>query len=129
MAAKKKSRKTKKAKAAKPAKTKKPVKAKKVATARKTKKSAKPAKAKKTTKAKKVVRAKKPVKRTKRASPLEGEGGHTAPRDYGKGTGQFTAKNKSKISRMAHDAEAVLEGPEGGELHTAKSEGQSKTHS
>jgi hypothetical protein len=128
MAVKKKSKKAKKTR--KPVKAKKPAAVKRSVKAKKSSKKAKrPAKAKtrvitkKSVKAKKVVKAKRSAKR---ASPLEGEGSYTAARNYDKGTEQFIAKNKSKISRMAHDAEAALEGPEGNALRAAEDEGRSK---
>jgi len=119
MAAKKKSKKAKRTAAARRS-----IKAKKSS-----KKARSPAKAKRRVAAKKPVKAKKvgKAKRSaKRTSPLEGEGSYTAARNYDKGTERFIAKNKSKISGMAHDAEAALEGAEGNELRAAEDEGRSK---
>jgi hypothetical protein len=82
-------------------------------------KKTKPAtKAKKTrTKAKKANRAK---------SAVEGEGSYTAARNYDRKTESFVAKNKSRITKMAKDAEAALEGPEGKTLRAAEMAGKSK---
>jgi hypothetical protein len=110
MAVKKKSKKAKKVR--------KPVKAKRAAASKRSVKAKKPSK-----KAKRLTKAKRSAKR---ASPLEGEGSYTAARNYDKGTEQFIAKNKSEISRMAHDAGVALDGPEGNELRAAESEGRSK---
>ena len=128
MAVKKKSKKAKKArrpvKAKRAAASKRSVKAKKPSKkAKRLTKAKRPVVAKKSVKAKKVVKAKRSAKR---ANPLEGEGSYAAARNYDKGTEQFIAKNKSKISRMAHDAEVALDGPEGNELRAAESEGRSK---
>jgi len=132
MAAKKKSKKkAKKAKAVKAkkksARARKVVKAKK-SKAKRAKKAAKPAKAKKAVKAKKVVKAakkKSAKKHAKRSSPLEGEGSYTAARNYDEEQREFVAENKGKIGKMAKDAEAALEGPEGDDLRDAEAEGRS----
>ncbi|HTT99760.1 MAG TPA: hypothetical protein VMF58_17050 [Rhizomicrobium sp.] len=129
MAAKKKSKKkAKKAKAVKAKKktagARKVVKAKK-SKAKKAKKAARPAKAKKA--AKKTVKAKKPAKkkRARRSNALEGEGSYTAARNYDEEQREFVAENKGKIGKMAKDAEAALDGPEGDDLREAEAEGRS----
>lgn len=133
MAAKKKSKKkAKKAKAVKARKNtagaRKVVKAKKSSAkkAKKAKKVSRPAKAKKAVKARKILKAKKPAKRIERTSQLEGEGSYTAARNYDDEQREFVAENNGKISKMAHDAEAALDGPEGDDLREAEAEGRAK---
>ena len=122
---KKKAKKTKAVTARKTAGARRVVKAKK-SKSQKAKKAARPAKARKAIKAKKTVKAKRPAKRAKRASPLEGEGSYTAARNYDEEQREFVAENKGKISKMAHDAETALEGPEGDDLREAEAEGRAK---
>jgi hypothetical protein len=76
-------------------------------------------------KAKKVTKAKS-AKTKKKGSALEGEGSYTASRNYDRGTEKFIAKNKSKITKMARDAEKALEGPEGKSLRKAEKVGKAK---
>jgi hypothetical protein len=86
-------------------------------------------------KAKKVIKATptkaksakaKPAKTKKKSTALEGEGSYTASRNYDRGTEKFIAKNKSKITKMARDAEKALEGPEGKSLRKAEKAGKAK---
>ena len=75
-------------------------------------------KAKKKIAAKKKAPAKK--KQKKASSRLEGEGSYTAARNYDRGTEDFVKRNRGKIAKMARDAEAALEGPEGKSLRAAE---------
>jgi hypothetical protein len=72
-------------------------------------------------------KAAKPAKKTaKRSSKLEGEGSYTATRNYDSAQRAFVAKNKGKIGKMAKDAEAALEGPEGKSLRAAERKAKAK---
>jgi hypothetical protein len=127
---------TKKAtkKAAKKALTKKKVTRKTAAPARKksiAKKSvAKKSVAKKSA-IKKIVAKKQTVKRTPRTARKEvfGEGNYTASREFRDQETKFVRRNKSKIESMGEEAEAALEGAEGGELEQAEEEARSHSHS
>jgi hypothetical protein len=95
------------------------VKAKKKKAAKPVKKVAKKAVAKK-------IGAKKKIAKKKRASKLEGEGSYTATHNYDRAQEKFIAKNRGKITKLAKDAEAALEGPEGKSLRAAERAARAK---
>jgi hypothetical protein len=73
-----------------------------------------------------VKKTSKKKARPKRGSALEGEGSYTAARNYDRETESFIAKNRSKITKMAKDAESALQSPEGKKLRAAEKIGKSK---
>lgn len=122
MAKKKKSRKATKAAKRPAAKAKKGKKAKKAkkAVVRKASKRAVAKKAKRP-----AVKAKKrPAKKARKAKTRDviGEGNYTAAREFRKDEEAFVRANRSRIPQMGQDAEAALDGPEGGELRRAEDE-------
>jgi len=70
--------------------------------------------------------AKATKKKAARKSAVEGEGSYTAARNYDREQRDFVARNKSRIPKMAKDAEKALEGPEGKTLRAAEKVGKSK---
>jgi ribosome-interacting GTPase 1 len=72
----------------------------------------------------KVTTAKKTI--SKKNSALEGEGSYTAARNYDRETESFIVRNKSKISKLAKEAEKALQGPEGKKLRAAERVGRAK---
>ncbi|HSM96043.1 MAG TPA: hypothetical protein VLT91_08370 [Rhizomicrobium sp.] len=111
MAKKKKSRKATKAVKRRPAakirKTRKAKKAKK-AVARKSPRRAAP------------KAAKRPARKARK--DVIGEGNYTAAREFRQDEEAFVRANRSRIPEMGRQAEAALEGPEGGELRRAEDE-------
>lgn len=79
-------------------------------------------------KAKKKAAAKKkaPAKKPKTASKVEGEGSYTAARNYDKSQEGFVKRNRGRITKLAREAEAALEGPEGKSLRAAEKKGRAK---
>jgi hypothetical protein len=58
-------------------------------------------------------------------SQIEGEGSYTASRHFRKAQTDFVRRNRSRIGKMGKNAEAALEGPEGGDLQEAENEARS----
>jgi hypothetical protein len=115
-----------KAKKSKAKKTKKPVRRAAAASRGKAKKS-KVRKAKKT--ARKAAKPKAKVK-TRKAAPrkkkqIVGEGDYQASRSFLKDEADFVKRHSAEIPAMGKDAEATLEGPEGGSLRAAEEEARS----
>jgi len=110
--------KTKKSKAKK-SKAKKPVKRAAAASSRKTKKSkaAKRSAPKKAAK-KSAKPAKKPA--SKKKKQVMGEGDYQASRKFLKEEANFVKRHKAEIPQMGKDAEAAMDGPQGGELRAAE---------
>jgi len=127
--AKAKKSKTKKSKA-KTSKAKKTKKAKtRVAAARG---QAKKSKARKATRKPAKAKAKPAEKTTSKAAPKKkkqiiGEGDYQASRRFLKDESNFVKRHSAQIPAMGKDAEAALEGPQGGELRAAEEE--AKSHS
>ena len=126
--AKKSKSKKSKAKKSKAKKTKKPVRRAAAASRGKAKKS-KAKKAKKTKTAprkaaKPKAKAKKSAARAKKKQ-IVGEGDYQASRSFLKDEADFVKRHSREIPAMGKDAEAALEGPEGGELRAAEEEARS----
>ena len=90
------------------------------------------AKKSKARKAKKAPRkaAKPKAKAKKSAAPrkkkqIVGEGDYQASRSFLKDEADFVKRHSKEIPAMGKDAEAALEGPEGGELRAAEEEARS----
>ncbi|HEX4106349.1 MAG TPA: hypothetical protein VHX92_08975 [Rhizomicrobium sp.] len=117
-----------KAKKSKAKKTKKPVKRVAAASRGKAKKS-KARKAKKPTrkaaKPKAKVRAKARKAAPKKKKQIVGEGDYQASRSFLKDEANFVKRHSTEIPAMGKDAEAALEGPEGGSLRAAEEEARS----
>jgi hypothetical protein len=115
---------------AKKSKTKKTKKAKK-STGRAAAASRGKAKKSKARGAKKTARkAAKPKARAKKAAPRKkkqtvGEGDYQASRSFLKDEANFVKRHASDIPAMGRNAEAALEGPEGGQLRAAEEEARS----
>jgi len=96
-----------------------------------------PKKAKRKAKAKRPAAAKakkSPAKKAVKAAPkkkkqIVGEGDYQASRSFLKDQSNFVKRHNSEIPQMGKDAEAALDGPQGGELRAAEAEarGHSKT--
>ena len=95
---------------------------------------ARKAKAKKSTarKASKKAprKAAKPKAKAQKAAPrrkkqIVGEGDYRASRSFLKDEADFVKRHSREIPAMGKDAEAALEGPEGGELRAAEEEARS----
>jgi len=76
------------------------------------------------------AKAKRPVKAAKKAAPkkknrIVGEGDYQASRNFLKDQGGFVRRHNSEIPRMGKDAEAAMDGPQGGELRAAEEEARS----
>src|SRR5579871_6729135 len=105
---------------AKKSKVKKIVKRAAAASSRKAKKS----------KAPKRAAAKKSAKPAKKAAPKKqkqamGEGNYEASRKFLKDEAKFVKRHKAEIPQMGKNAEAAMEGPQGGELRAAEQEAMS----
>jgi hypothetical protein len=134
-----KGRKTKKAKQTKPAKrAKKTVKRTKASASRGRAKKSKPAKAGRRKPAprkaapRKAVKARRPA--AKKAAPkkkkqIVGEGDYQASRSFLKDQSDFVHRHSGEIPKMGKEAEAALDGPEGGELRAAEEEARSHSKS
>jgi hypothetical protein len=85
------------------------------------------AKKSKASKAKKTVRKAAPKAKAKKAAPkkkqkMVGEGDYQASRSFLKDQADFVKRHSSEIPGMGKDAEAALDGPEGGQLRAAEDE-------
>ena len=96
--------------------------------------AAKAKKSKKSNKAKKAAvrkaprraaasrRARRPAQKARKPRDVVGEGNYTAAREFRKDEEAFVRANRARIPQMGKEAEAALEGPEGGELRRAEDE-------
>jgi hypothetical protein len=109
-----------KAKKSKAKKAKKPVRRAAAASRGKAKKS-KAARAKKTTR-KAAPKAKAKKAAPKKKQKMVGEGDYQASRSFLKDQADFVKRHSSEIPGMGKDAEAALDGPEGGQLRAAEDE-------
>lgn len=97
--------------------------------AKKPKKAARKAKAKRRAAAKAKKSPAKKAAAPKKKKQIVGEGDYQASRKFFKDEANFVKRNSSEIPQMGKDAEAALDGPQGGELRAAeaKARGHSKT--
>jgi len=84
----------------------------------------------KKSKAPKRAAAKKSAKPAKKAAPKKqkqamGEGNYEASRKFLKDEAKFVKRHKAEIPQMGKNAEAAMEGPQGGELRAAEQEAMS----
>lgn len=61
----------------------------------------------------------------KKKKQITGEGDYQASRSFLKDQGNFVKRHNSEIPQMGKDAEAALDGPQGGELRAAEAEARS----
>ncbi|HXR95540.1 MAG TPA: hypothetical protein VN718_06665 [Rhizomicrobium sp.] len=128
--AKKSKAKKSKAKKSKAKKTRKPVRRAAAASRGQAKKTkAKKSKAKKARKAapRKAAKTKTKAKKAapKKKQQIVGEGDYQASRSFLKDQSGFVKRHASEIPAMGKDAEAALEGPQGGQLRAAEDEARS----
>ena len=127
--AKAKKSKAKKSKARKPTAKKSKAKKSKVKKIVKRAAAASPRKAKKSKAAKRaaVKKSAKPAKKAapKKQKPAMGEGNYEASRKFLKDEAKFVKRHKAEIPQMGKNAEAAMEGPQGGELRAAEQEAMS----
>jgi hypothetical protein len=91
------------------------------AASRKTKKTAKKAAPRRTKAASRKTTAKRATRKKNGGSRnIPGEGNYTASRNFRSEQEGFVRKNKRRIPEMGKEAEAALEGPQGGELRSAE---------
>ncbi len=57
---------------------------------------------------------------------MEGEGSYTATHNFDKAQEAFVKSNRGRIGKLAKDAEAALEGPEGKSLRAAEKKARAK---
>jgi hypothetical protein len=95
-------------------------KAKKAAPKRKSAKAKRPAAA-----AAKKSPAKKAKAAPKKKKQIMGEGDYQASRKFLRDEARFVKRNSAEIPQMGKEAEAALDGPQGGELRAAEAEARS----